>query len=327
MISAPRRLVLAASLVGELQLTVSHAPVPGGSVQATADTVQAGGAFRVGAAARRLGLPVLVLGVLSHGRIGAALADAAREAHLDLMVRRVATEQGYRVILAEPDGTSMSVCRPGAEQLLDLLDLRVAEVRDDDAVYLHGADLAAAGPAEAITSWLRQGALGAATLVFAPGDGVCDIGDAVLDTVLSRTDVLVLSKRELALLTGIEGKEHRERAAEAARTMLAPGAHVVVRCDQRGCLHAGEGGATYLPSGSVRTVCDRVANDVHTGVFIAQLAEGHDPATAADRATASWSALGTSSSHSADYGPTRDELAVLVSTRQPWELLSVSLYS
>ncbi len=324
MIGAPRRLILAASLVGELQLTVSHAPVPGGSVQASAGTVHAGGAFRVGAAARRLGLPVLVLGVLSHGRIGAAVADAAHHAGLDLMVRRVATEQGYRVILAEPDGTSMSVCRPGAEQLLTLFDLRVADIRDDDAVYLHGSDLAAAGSAEAITSWLGQGALGAATLVFAPGEGLSDIADAALDAVLSRTDVLVLSKQELALLTGIEGKEHRERAAEVARAMLAPRAHVVVRCDQRGCLYAAEGGASYLPSGSVRTVCDRVANDVHTGVFIAQLADGHDPAAAADRATASWSALGTTSSLAADYGPTRDELAALVSTRQPWGLLSVS---
>ncbi|MFI6252912.1 PfkB family carbohydrate kinase [Streptomyces sp. NPDC051016] len=109
-------------------------------------------------------------------------------------------------------------------------------------------------------------------------------GSFDLSPVLARTDWLSANAREARLMTG---HEDPRSAAAALGRRLAPGAGVLVRADKDGCwLTVADQPPVHVPGFPVTAIDSNGAGDAHVGAFLALLAEGLDPVTAARGANA-----------------------------------------
>jgi sugar/nucleoside kinase (ribokinase family) len=156
-------------------------------------------------------------------------------------------------------------------------------------------------------------------LFFDPGPLVAQIPAAVLGPVLARCDWLSCNEREAAVLAG-PGASVAGDPGETARRLLAragaggagaggAGAGgVLVRAGAAGCYLAlrSSGGAVRVPAPVVTAVDTTGAGDAHAGVFLAALADGLPPVTAAARANAA--AAYAVTRHGPATAPTRAEL-------------------
>jgi sugar/nucleoside kinase (ribokinase family) len=150
-------------------------------------------------------------------------------------------------------------------------------------VYLSGYDLAyphAVAVAGAVSALPRG-----CTVLLDPGPLVAGLDHAVLDRVLLRTRWLSLNAREAALWTG------RPDPGEAAESLLRSHGSLdgaVVRDGAYGAVVATRATGPVRVAGvrAERVVDTNGAGDVHAGAFLAGLAAGLDPVTAAGRANA-----------------------------------------
>ena len=98
---------------------------------------------------------------------------------------------------------------------------------------------------------------------------------------------------------------------------LRPGALLIVRQGKDGCTLGGgplSDGRVHVPAPAVRMVDSTGAGDAHTGVFIASLAHGLDPVSAAIRANAA-AALAVTKPGSAT-APRSPELDAFLATQR-----------
>jgi ribokinase len=305
-VSAPRRLLLAGSVLADIRMTVDRLPDRGGDQIARRTEVQSGGGFNVLVAAVRNGLPAALAGRHGSGPFGQQVRrDLAAHGIPALLPPATDADTGFAITLIEPDGERTFVTSPGAESRLTAQELATIHVHPDDALYLSGYDLCYPDTGPALARWI--GTLPAATvLVFDPGPMVPEIPADLLKSVLDRVDVLTLNLREAGLLTG-------SRDPEAAATRLAGrvrnGTLVVLRrgADGSTVLVAGSGlDPATLPAPSVTAVDTTGAGDAHTGILLAGLAQGLTPIAAVRRAGIG-AALSVTRDGSAT-APTADEI-------------------
>lgn len=313
-----RRLVAVGSIVGELRIHVPNQPEPGGSVRANANAVQAGGCYRAIATARLLGLPTVLVGRIGDNPIGQLLRAAVARAQVDLAVAPVSGEHGYTVAALDNTGDVARIEVAGVEATLTRQEIESLPVGPQDAVLVFGSDLVSASAGGAIAGWIADGGLGEATLVFSPGSLVPDIPDTVLDTVMRRTDILVLTRSEFALITGVTLPDARDEAAMDLLDSLAPSAMMLVRVDGEGCWLIRDGRGTWYDAPGLDALA-RVTRDcrmsTHLGIFLAELARLGDPAEATRIATIGWAHTpGPDTPWVTVIGPTRDELDAMASS-------------
>ncbi|MFE3738859.1 PfkB family carbohydrate kinase [Streptomyces sp. NPDC059134] len=281
-----RRLVLAGNVIADLVIEVPALPERGADVIGSGARLTAGGGFNTLAAARRLGTEAVFAGLHGTGPYGDLVREAlAAEGVGVLLPVRADGDTGFTVALIDGGGERTFVTSFGVEAHLTETDTATvaAGLRPGDLVQLSGYGLAIPAGGPLLSGFTA--ALGPdVTVCFDPAPLVAEIPDAVLEPVLERTDWLSANAREARLMSG---HDDPGTAATALRERLAPGAGVIVRADKDGCWLAAPGEpARHVPGFPVRAVDSNGAGDAHVGSFLALLAQGRDPLTAARGANA-----------------------------------------
>ncbi|WP_043666533.1 PfkB family carbohydrate kinase [Streptomyces xylophagus] len=270
------------NVVVDLVLEVPALPERGGDVLATRTERTPGGGFNVMAAAARQGLPVTYAGAHGTGPFGDRARAALHAEGIDvLLAPRPEPDTGFVVCLVDAEGERTFVTSPGAEATLTSADLAELRPGEGDLVYVTGYSLLYDSNRAALLDLLPR-LDPAATLVTDPGPLVREIPDAALELLLARSDWWSCNAREAALITGIDDPAE---AARALQSRLGRGS-VLVRTGPDGCLLHHDGRLVTVPGFAVDAVDLNGAGDAHTGVFMAALAQGVDPVTAARRANA-----------------------------------------
>ena len=295
------RLISVGNVVVDILAIVPSLPVPGGDVIATASGLAAGGSFNVLAAAQRQGLASAYGGAHGTGPFGELVRASLAAEGIDVLLPSVeAEDSGWDVALTGADGERTFITAVGAEARLTPAMLASIEVRPSDAVHVSGYGLLRDPNRTSIAGWLA--ALPPACVVlFDPGPLGDRIDPDVLAAVRTRADWWSGNEAEAlaaASLPDASGSAdlgkvagHAGDAAEAAR-MLAAGTPrrsggVVVRLGEAGCLLAPAGGSVeHIPGFEAAVVDTNGAGDAHIGAFLAALAQGAEPSSAARRANA-----------------------------------------
>jgi sugar/nucleoside kinase (ribokinase family) len=275
----PHRVVLVGSVVVDVLLYVDRLPDRGGDLLARQVVAGAGGGFNVLVVAVRLGMEAAYGGRTGTGVFGTRARRALKQAGIAaLLPPDQRADTGMAVGLVEPDGERTFVTAPGTESRLTPRDLRALPLRPGDAVYVSGYDLVYPVSGQSLQAWL-PGLAEDLLVAIDPGPLVADVPAQRLERVLGRTDLLSLSAREAATLSGL-----RDPAAAAARLLgrLSSGALVVVRTGARGCWLAAAGAEPlHVPGRPARVVDTTGASDAHVAAFLARLSLGEGPARAA----------------------------------------------
>lgn len=320
------RLLHLGNVVVDVVLAVPDLPERGGDVIASATETTAGGGFNVLAAAARQGLRTAYAGAIGSGPFADLAAAALAAERIEVLQSpKTGIDTGIVVSMVDAAGERTFVTSPGAEATLTAEDLHAVTATARDAVYLSGYGLMHPSNRPALLGWLTR-LPEASLLVFDPGPLADRIPAAALDAVTRRADWLTCNEREAALLTGDpdpavalaslawragsarperptrrgrpagqEGPTDREGPSRpgspAGRTRPAGRGGVLVRTGPGGCLLASAetadgAGLVPVPGFPVQAVDTNGAGDTHTGVFIAALARGADPAAAARTANA-----------------------------------------
>jgi sugar/nucleoside kinase (ribokinase family) len=304
------RLLHLGTVVVDIVLDVPALPGRGGDVLATGTAMTAGGGFNVLAAAARQGLPAAYAGAHGTGPF-AALARAALDAEgiTVLLPPNPTTDTGFVVALVDAGGERTFVTSPGAEARLAPADLNRVPACPHDAVYVSGYGLLHSDNANAVRSWLRH-AGSASLLVVDPGPLGHTLPPDVQGQILDRADWWTCNAPEAATLTGC-GEPAAAARALAQRTGRSG---VLVRTGPGGCLLAHRGaGPIVVPGFPARPVDTSGAGDTHTGTFIAALAHGADPVSAARTANAA--AAISVTRHGPATAPSAAELAHFLASR------------
>jgi ribokinase len=281
----PQRLLSVGSILADVRIDVLHLPPRGGDVLGSTASVSAGGGFNVLAAAARNRLRCTFAGRHGTGPYGARIrADLAREGIAVLLEASPEGDSGFCVVMVEPDGERTFITSPGVESELGPRTLASLAVEGSDAVFTSGYDLCYPALGPAIAHWTQTLPVGVC-LVVDPGPMVGDIPSDTLRAVLAHTRILTMNKREAMLFAAADDLA---QIAVRALARLAAGALVIVRDGANGCVVAGAGlpDPVCVPAPSVRAIDSTGAGDAHTGVFVAAMAAGLDPISAAHRANA-----------------------------------------
>lgn len=282
----PQRLLSVGSILADIRIDVPHLPPRGGDVLGSTASVGTGGGFNVLAAAARNGLPCAFAGRHGIGPYGTRIrADLAREGIAALLEPSPEGDSGFCVVMVEPDGERTFITSPGVESELGPRTLASLAVESSDAVFASGYDLCYPALGPAIAHW-TQTLPARVGLVVDPGPMVGHIPSDTLCPVLAQTRILTMNRRE-AMLFGAAADLGQIAVRALAR--LAAGALVIVRDGANGCVLAGAGlpdPPVRVPAPPVRMIDSTGAGDAHTGVFVAAMAAGFDPISAARRANA-----------------------------------------
>jgi sugar/nucleoside kinase (ribokinase family) len=280
----PQRLLSVGSIVADIRIDVPHLPPRGGDVLGSTASVSAGGGFNVLAAAARNGLPCAFGGRHGIGPYGARIrADLAREGIPALLEPSPEGDSGFCVVMVEPQGERTFITSPGVESELGPRTLASLAVEASDAMFVSGYDLCYPALGPAIAQWTQTLPVGLG-LVVDPGPMVGEIPSDILCAVLANARVLTMNRRE-AMLFG--AAEDLGQIAVRVLARLAAGALVIVRDGANGCVLAGADlldSPVRIPAPPVRMIDSTGAGDAHTGVFVAAMAAGLDPVSAARRA-------------------------------------------
>jgi sugar/nucleoside kinase (ribokinase family) len=271
------RLVSVGNVIVDILATVPALPERGGDVLATGAGMTPGGSVNVMLAATRQGLPTAYAGGHGTGFFGDLVREALRDSNIEALSDRATDlDSGYDIVLVDEGGERTFVTVFGAEARLPPLDLVLDA---DDLLHVSGYGLLAETNGEVLAPWL--GGLDRRNTVFLdPGPLVADIDAAVWRTAVGRADWLSCNEREAELITGVADP----RAAAGILSRTSPG--VLVRLGPDGCLLAQGGSVEHLPGFPVIAIDTNGAGDAHAGGFLAALAAGLDPRTAAIRANA-----------------------------------------
>ena len=302
-------LVHIGSVVVDLVAAVPALPPRGGDVVASSLLLTPGGGFNVMVAAARQGVPVAYAGPHGTGPFGDLVRDALRAAGILVTGRQRVIDTGLVVALVDGDGERTFVTAPGAVVGPTAADLAAVAVRSGDVVSVSGYGLVHGPSRDALVPWVLA-LPDDVTVVLDPGP--LAPADA-LEVLLPRVDWFSANLAEARAL--LDGDPDPVDAAAALTGRSGRG--VVVRDGAAGCAVARSGQpAVAVPGFPVDVVVDTTgAGDAHTGVLVAALAAGADPAPAARRANAA-AALAVTRRGPAT-APTRAELDAFLAARRP----------
>ena len=259
---------------------VERLPTSGEEIAAEAALVSAGGGFNALAAAKRAGADVAYGGALGVG-VFADIVESALvgEGVTALQGRRMATDQGFCVVLVEPGGERAYVYNAGAERTATAADLAALPAADFRFALLGGYAAPVTGEPDIFGDWLAALSRDV-KLAFDPTPLAVNVGRARVARALGRADWISANRREAEALTG--------QAPEQAALALANGREgAIIRDGARGCWLAREGRPVqHIEGFRVAAVDATGAGDAHIGAFLAALIAGREAAEAARFANA-----------------------------------------
>ena len=274
MTSRYQRLISFGSTIVDIINFVDHLPERGKDALVKESLVMCGGAYNMESAASRLGLKTLHAGSVGTGVYGDIALAAMQRDNIDFVGRRLSDlDTGYCFTMVEPDGERSFVTYAAAEAMVTYEQLASVEIRDTDAVYISGYDLAYASSREAVKKWILSDAALIGDIFFDPSTMVSAIDKDVIEALRHRAYVITLNELEYEVLS--------PRADEEALFLQRNGVRDTVLFE-----HANP--IATVPTFAVNTPLDTTgAGDVHTGALIASLAAGyswHDAIARANKA-------------------------------------------
>lgn len=292
----------------DVVLKIKSLPERAGDTLASEQLVTTGGGFNAMSAAARHGLLVAYAGRLGVGPFSTLALSALEHDNIAAPVDRNENfDTGLCIVLLEPDGERSFVTSPGAEATLRALDLETLGVRDGDFVLVSGYNVMYPIIADTVIGWLTH-LPERVIVVFDPATRMVDIPEENLHSMLKRSNWLLCNAAEASMLAGGGGDA---LASAALLSVKYDALDLVVRNGAKGCVVALHKEKARVVDGFATNVVDtNGAGDVHNGVFLAELASGHDAFAAARWANAaaamSISRLGPASC------PPRDEVAAWI---------------
>ncbi|GAA1209910.1 PfkB family carbohydrate kinase [Prauserella alba] len=276
------RLVHTGQVILDLVMRVDSLPDPGGDVLASETALLPGGGFNVMAAAARSGAQVVYAGAHGAGQFGDRVRTSLHEEGVTVACPPSdESDTGVCVALVDDTGERTFVTGSGAEAGLTAERLADVEAGAGDVVYVSGYSLLHGPNRRALEAWLPS-VTGAAVLLD-PGPLASRIPREVLDSTLSRVDILSTNAREAR---GLAGTDELGEAAAVLIDRLRPSSAVVVRDGAGGCLVATGGSVERVDGFPVSPVDTNGAGDAHCGVLAAMLLDGATLREAARRANA-----------------------------------------
>jgi len=282
MSNAPRLFCLDTVLI-DVVLKIAALPERAGDALAHEQLITTGGGFNAMSAAARHDLFVVYAGRLGAGPFATLASLSLENEGIAIPVdRNVTLDTGICVVLVEPDGERSFVTSPGAEATLRAIDLETLGVRDGDYVLVSGYNVMYPGLADLVIGWLSQ-LPREVTIVFDPATRMVDIPTENVASMLDMATWLVCNANEGSTLSGNDDVAQSTTMLASSRDVL----NVLVRQGAKGCAVALSRSDAVVVDGFATTVVDTTgAGDVHNGVFIAELANGHDVLDAARWANA-----------------------------------------
>ncbi len=308
------RLIQLSGVIVDHIYKVETVPAPGTEALVHDAALEAGGGFNAMAAARRLGMAVVYAGRLGTGPFADVVVNALEaEGISNLQPRMKEMDQGCCTVLVDRHGERSFIAMPGADGRFELANCEAIPLGDDDWFLLSGYALGYSGSRVALTAWLENFPK-RLRFVFDPCPLVAQIPDHSRRVALDAATWVTANLAEAEFLTGLSDPE-RAAAALAADRPADGGA--VLRAGANGCYLAMPGRPVVHVSGfSVRAVDTNGAGDAHTGAFIAMLARGDDPQSAARIANVC-AALSTTREGAATAPTIEEARVVLAENREP----------
>ena len=297
----PRVLHTAQALV-DVILEIDELPPRGGNANARSETWYAGGAVTTLIAAARTGATAVHGGAHGTGPHGDVIREAlARDGVTLSDAKRPDMDTGYCTVLLEPSAERTFLTVYGAERDITAASLATLEPEPGDLVCVSGYSLfePTRAPLLEFLEALPEGV----DVVLDPGAPFATFPREVQNRVLSRTTVWTSNADDAKALTQLDAHED---TPQSIRRWLAPGAAVVVRDGERGCMVFHHGRGTQIPAFPQKAVDTNGAGDTHTGVLLAERALGTDWESAATRANAAAAIAVTR--HGTESAPTRAEV-------------------
>ena len=299
------RLVQLSGVIVDHIYWVEAVPHAGDEAIVRRSTICAGGGFNAMVAARRAGLAVAYAGTLGTGPFAEIVAAALAQERIEVLRPTLARcDQGCCTCLIDRAGERTFVASSGADGVVTASDLSLLDLCPDDWCLLSGYALDYRESRVALTDWLVAQA-GQVRMVFDPSPLVAQMPERSRAAALKAATWVSANRAEATALTGHTDPE----AAAGALARGRPGG-AIVRDGANGCfLATATDQARHIPGHSVQAIDTNGAGDTHIGAFIAALARGSDPFTAARFATVA-AALSTTKEGPSTAPQLHDVLAV-----------------
>ncbi|MBK7821486.1 MAG: sugar kinase [Tessaracoccus sp.] len=250
---------------------VPDLPARGQNVMAGGWDQAAGGAVNILAAAARSGAACVHAGTIGTGPNGDLVRAALAAEGVGWTAAAVADQDtALCVVLVEPSGERTFVTMQGAERALTVEALASSRPEPGDLVCLTGYSLAVASTRDPLLAWLETLPAGV-EVVLDPGAVFADLPNGDRTRVLAATTVWTSNQEEATDLTGVEGMAE---SADAVARLLPSDAVSIVRDGPAGCAVRTDGLTTVVPGFPRRPVDTNGAGDAHTGVLVAERADG-----------------------------------------------------
>jgi sugar/nucleoside kinase (ribokinase family) len=252
---------LASALVDQVTF-VPHLPTPGGDVLATKTFNQVGGALNLEAAATRLGLQSRHCSPIGSGpRADAILEAMAIEGVLVQGIEEYSEgDSGLCITLVEPDGQRSFVTISGAEGKRSFAELERYDYDEDAWLVVYGYELVYPTSRDAFLELFASGII-KSQIVFDPGPTTAELTSEVLEWIGTHAALISCNQSEY----------------EKLAPHVSPECWLLLRKGSEGAelWHRGALAASAVGR-RVNVVDTNGAGDVHTGAFLAALAQGND---------------------------------------------------
>ena len=252
---------LASGLVDQVTF-VPHLPTPGGDVLATHSFSQVGGALNLEAAASRLGLKAQHCSPIGNGpRADAIRAAMAIEGVETLGIEEYSSgDSGLCITLVEPDGQRSFVTVSGAEGVRSFSELEQYSYEEDAWLVVYGYELVYPTSKDAFLELFASGLI-KSKIVFDPGPTTAELTPEILDWVGTHASLISCNQSEY----------------EKLAPHVSPERWLLLRKGAEGAELWHHGKVVASAAGRrVKVVDTNGAGDVHTGTFLAALAQGND---------------------------------------------------
>jgi sugar/nucleoside kinase (ribokinase family) len=269
------RLIQLSGVVVDHVYRVDAVPAPGTEAVVHSAWLAAAGGFNAMVAARRMGMAVAYGGTLGTGPFADLAARAMETEGITLLRPRLPDQdQGCCTVIVDRTGERSFLYLPGADGVVSPADL--AMIPQDEWLLLSGYGLEYPHAMPALTDWL--GAARGQRLVFDPCTVIDRLAPEARQAALGAALWITANRAEAGHLTGCSDPEAAAATLAAGRPA---GGGAVVRDGANGAFLAmPQGPVRYLPGHPVNAIDTNGAGDTHTGVLIAMLAQGNDPALA-----------------------------------------------